>query len=57
VTLAYFIPSQVIKFEDPNVLKKRLDLDIPKDPLSLDVIINDCQQTIDHAVRTGTINA
>jgi len=49
--------SKVIKFEDPNVLKQRLDLTIPKDPLSLDVIINDCQQTIDHAVRTGTNNA
>ncbi len=55
--LVYLTPSKVIEFEDPNVLKKRLDLTIPKDPLSLDVIINDCQQTIDHAVRTGTINA
>jgi hypothetical protein len=57
VTLVYLMPSKVIKFEDPNVLKQRLDLTIPKDPLSLDVIINDCQQTIDHAVRTGTNNA
>ena len=45
--------KKIINHEDPNELKKCLDLAIPKDPLSLDVIINDCQQTIDHAVKTG----
>ena len=44
---------KIIRFEDPSELKKHLDLDIPEDPLSLDIIVRDCQQTIDHAVKTG----
>ena len=46
--------EKVIKFEHPSDMKQRLDLEIPKEPLSLVQIVNDCQNVIDNAVKTGS---
>jgi hypothetical protein len=39
----------------PKDLKKKLSLEIPTEPLSLDILLNDCHTTMKYAVKTGKL--
>jgi len=40
----------------PNDLKNKLSLEIPSEPLSLDILLNDCRTTMKYAVKTGNLS-
>ena len=45
--------EKVVEFHHPDEMKKRLDLKIPENPLTLEQLIKDCQDALEHQVKTG----
>jgi hypothetical protein len=48
---------KILNFEYPHDLKSKLDLEITRNPVDLERIIEDCQTALNYAVKTGKYNS
>lgn len=45
--------EKVVDFVHPDILRNKLDLKIPENPLTLEQLIEDCKAALEHQVKTG----
>lgn len=45
--------SKILKFQFPQELKKKINLNIPKEGVNLEQIFKDCEMVMTYSVRTG----
>lgn len=45
--------QKVIHFHQPEEMLKMFDFAIPREPVPLDQLVDDCYKTLEHQVKTG----